>query len=102
VKPVVHLAGRAGLVTCAHCERGFRRVAGTHIGSQKLGMIPDTPCQRVFATHLDNVTDLNLKPWIAYVDGLRLLSSIGKVRRFASAETAYQAACEAAPKRWHE
>ncbi len=94
-------AGSAGLATCGHCDRGFRRVGGIHIGSQRLGMIPDVPCECVFATHGGNMTDDNVRPWMAYVDGDPVRKKSGDARRFATAEKAYAAARKAAPRRWH-
>ena len=91
----------AGLVTCGNCARGFRRVDGDHIGSQRLGMIPNTPCERVFATHGGNMTDNNKRPWMAYVDGEPIRKQSGDARRFVTAEKAYAAARKAAPRRWH-
>ena len=96
--PLIYPAHSAGLVQCGNCERGFRRVAGVHIGSQRLGMIPDSPCQRVFATHGGS----DVKPWMAYVDGSPVCTSLGYARRFKTARAAYRAALLAAPKRWHE
>ena len=91
----------AGLATCGNCTRGFRRVGGIHIGSQRLGMIPDVPCDRVFAVHGGNMTDDNDRPWMAYVDGDPIRKKSGDARRFSSAEAAYAAARKAAPRRWH-
>ena len=91
----------AGLATCGNCTRGFRRVDGIHIGSQRLGMIPDVPCDCVFAVHGGNMTDDNNRPWMAYVDGEPVRKKSGDARRFATAEAAYAAAREAAPRRWH-
>lgn len=65
-------------------------------------MIPDTPCATVFAAHGGNMTDSNAKPWLAYVDGKPITSALGVPRRFGTAESAYRAACQAAPRRWHE
>jgi hypothetical protein len=98
---VIKDAATAGLVTCSYCDRGFRRVGGNHIGSQRFGMIPDAPCDRVFATHGGNMTEDNQRPWMAYMDGEPLRGKRGHARRFATAEAAYAAACEAAPRRWH-
>lgn len=100
--PVIKDAGSAGLVTCDYCDRGFRRVDGIHIGSQRLGMIPDDPCDRVFATHGGSMTDDNKRPWMAYVDGDAIRKQSGDARRFSSAKAAYAAACKAAPRRWHQ
>ena len=94
-------AGTAGLVTCGNCDRGFRRVDGIHIGSQRLGMIPDVPCDLVFAVHLGNATEDNKRPWIAYVDGEPVRKKSSDARRFATAEKAYDAARKAAPRKWH-
>lgn len=99
--PMIRSAGSAGLVQCANCTAGFRRVDGVHIGSQRLGMIPNTPCERVFATHGGNMTENNNRPWMAYVDGEPIRKKSGDARRFAAADKAYAAACKAAPRRWH-
>ena len=92
-------AATAGLAQCGNCAVGFRRVDGIHIASQRLGMIPDVPCDRVFATRGEGAD--TARPWLAYVDGAPLRKKSGEARRFASAETAYRAACKAAPRRWH-
>ena len=94
-------AATAGLATCAHCDAGFRRVEGIHIGSQRLGMIPSVPCDRVFAVHGGSMTEDNKRPWMAYVDGAPVRKQSGDARRFASAKAAYSAAKRAAPRRWH-
>ena len=91
----------AGLVTCDLCDQGCRRVGGVHTPSQRLGMIPATPCERVFAVHGGNMTDDNKRPWLAYVDADPIRKQRGDARRFSSAKAAYDAACKAAPKRWH-
>ncbi len=101
IEPLIKDAGTAGLVTCGYCDRGFRRVGGIHIGSQRLGMIPDSPCDRVFATHGGSMTDDNKRPWMAYVDGGSIRKQSGDARRFATSKAAYAAACKAAPRRWH-
>ena len=100
-KVLANDAATAGLTICGNCDRGFRRVDGIHIGSQRLGMIPDVPCDRVFATHGGNMTENNNRPWMAYVDGEPIRKKSGDARRFASPQAAYDAACEAAPRRWH-
>ena len=100
-EPVTKNAGSAGLVVCGYCDRGFRRVDGIHIGSQRLGMIPDAPCDRVFATHGGAMTEDNKRPWMAYVDGDPIRKQSGDARRFSSAKAAYAAARKAAPRRWH-
>jgi len=100
-EPVTRNAGSAGLVVCGYCDRGFRRVDGIHIGSQRLGMIPDAPCDRVFATHGGAMTEDNKRPWMAYVDGDPIRKQSGDARRFSSAKAAYAAARKAAPRRWH-
>lgn len=94
-------AAVAGLVACRHCDRGFRRVDGVHIGSQRLGMIPSTPCDRVLVIHGGSMTDDNTRPWMAHVDGDVVRKKSGDARRFATAEAAYAAACKTAPRRWH-
>ena len=98
---MIRNAATAGLATCSHCDRGFRRVRGIHIGSQRLGMIPDVPCGRVFAAHGGSMTDDNKRPWMAYVDGDPIRKKSGDARRFATEKAAYAAACKAAPRRWH-
>jgi hypothetical protein len=98
---MIRPAATAGLVTCPHCDADFRRVEGIHIGSQRLGMIPNTPCHRVFATHGGSMTDDHDRPWMAYVDGEPVRKKSGDARRFTTAEAAYAAARKAAPRRWH-
>jgi hypothetical protein len=88
----------AGLVQCRYCDQGFRRVAGVHVGSQRLGMIPATPCDRVFATRGGG--NHEARPWLAYVDGHALHKKGGAPRRFGSAALALAAATRAAPRRW--
>lgn len=99
VSPVVRDAATAGLARCRLCDAGFRRIDGVHIGSQSLGMIPDTACERVFATCGDDPDAA--RPWLAHVDGEPLRKRSGEARRFASLVTAYVAARAAAPRRWH-
>jgi hypothetical protein len=94
-------AATAGLVTCGNCDVGFRRVDGIHIASQRLGMIPDIPCERVFVVCDKSPKAPLARSWLAYVDGEPLRKKSGEARRYASAKTAYRAAREAAPKRWH-
>lgn len=99
----VHESASTKRVTCPLCDRGFRRVDGVHISSQRLGMIPSTPCARVFAVLALEETRDEAHPWIAYVDGQRLLNKrSGEVRRFASVGDASFAARKASPRRWHE
>lgn len=86
--------------TCGLCDHGFRRVEGIHVPSQRLGMIPATPCERVFAVHGGNTND-NKRPWLAYVDGEPIRTQSGTTRRFVSSKAAYAAACKAAPRSWH-
>jgi hypothetical protein len=88
-----------GLVECRLCTQGFRRVDGLHVPSQRLGMIPSTPCDRVFATRGREASDK--RPWLAYVDGDVVRKKGGDPRRFSSAKSAYAAACKEAPRRWH-
>ena len=95
----VNDSATADLVTCGYCDRDFRRVDGVHIGSQRLGMIPDAPCERVFATRGEGAD--TARPWLAHVDGAPLRKQSGDARRFATAKAAYDAACKAAPRRWH-
>lgn len=98
-KFVIRDAATAGLSQCRLCNAGFRRVDGVHIGSQSLGMIPDTPCERVFATCGEDANAA--RPWLAHVDGEPLRKQSGEARRFASPAAAYVAARVAAPRRWH-
>lgn len=100
-QPLIKDSTTAGLVTCGYCDRGFRRVNGIHIGSQRLGMIPDSPCARVFVARDGDMTDDNKRPWMAHVDGNMLHKRGGGTRRFSSPKTAYTAAREASPKKWH-
>jgi hypothetical protein len=93
-------AATADLIQCLYCAWGFRRVAGVHVGSRHLGMIPGTPCDHVFASRSDAAP--KARPWLAYVDGHPLLRKKGGVpRRFSSATAAFAAATRAAPRRWH-
>lgn len=86
--------------SCALCDAGFRRVDGIHIGSQRLGMIPDKPCACVRA-QIYNAADFRRR-WAAYVDGEPLRRKRdGQVRQFATATAAVNAARKAAPRRWH-
>lgn len=91
----------AGLVECSLCDAGFRRVGGVHIGSQRLGMILDEPCARVFVVHGGAMTEDNDKPWMAHVDGDVLRKKSGDARRFKSPRAAFVAAQQGAPRMWH-
>lgn len=84
---------------CGNCDRGFRRVNGVHVASQRLGMIPDTPCKRVGAA-VDEAADFRRR-FVAYVDGELLRKKDGDVRHFATATAAVNAARKAAPRMWH-
>ena len=77
-------------------------------------MIPDSPCDRVFAVRGGNslaswvarttsagMTDDNKRPWMTYVDEDVLRKKSGDGRRFSSDGAAYAAACKAAPKKRH-
>lgn len=86
---------------CANCDHGFRRVEGLHIGSQRLGMIPSTPCDRVLAVCNKRSEVPLARSWLAYVDGSPLRTPGGEFRRYTSKSTAYRAARKAAPRRWH-
>ena len=89
------------LASCGNCDRGFRRVEGIHIGSQRLGMIPNTPCDRVIAV-CDKRPNVPLaRSCLAYVNGSPLRARNGDVRRYTSKSTAYRAARKAAPRKWH-
>ena len=96
---MIREAATAALATCGNCDHGFRRVDGIHIGSQRLGMIPNAPCDRVFAARGEGAD--TARPWLAYVDGAPLRKASGEARRYASAKSAYAAARKAAPRRWH-
>lgn len=86
-------------VKCRLCEAGFRRVEGIHVGSQRLGMIPNTPCARVLVVRDDK--PYLRRPWLAHVDGTPLRRMDNVVRRFATAKAARAAALADAPCRWH-
>ena len=92
---------------CGNCDVGFRRVNGIHIGSQRLGMIPDTPCDAIVATRYGSGNDHEnykggpRRQWGVYVDGELLRSKRGVGRAFTSEEAAVRAGRKAAPKRWH-
>ena len=88
-----------GAAGCRLCAAGFRRVDGVHVGSQRLGMIPATPCERVFVAR-DSVTSPD-RPFVAYVDGAWLRTRGGEVRRFATKAAATRAARRVAPRMWH-
>ncbi len=92
--------GTSESTTCDYCDRGFRRVDGIHIGSQRLGMIPNASCDRVLATCDKKAPDI-ARSWLACVDGAPLRTSGGELRRYTSASTARRAARKAAPRRWH-
>lgn len=47
--------------------------------------------ERIHVEHLGNATEINVRPFITYVDGVRLFSRTGKVRRFASENAAINA-----------
>lgn len=85
--------------SCELCDAGFRRVDGIHIGSQRLGMIPDKPCRRVSAG-VDDAADLRRR-FVAHVDGTLLRKKDGHVRYFATATAAVNAARKTAPRMWH-
>ncbi len=97
---LIHDAATAALATCKNCDIGFRRAHGIHVGSQRLGMIDDIPCDRVFAARGEG-TD-TARPWLAYVDGAPLHKHSGEERHFASAKAAYAAARKASPRQWHQ
>jgi hypothetical protein len=97
---VVRDAATAEAAQCRLCDAGFRRVNGIHIGSQRLGMIPDTPCDRIFVVLGDTAPNVR-RPWVAYIDGKQFCSRLGAPRWFASAKTAYAAACAESPRKWH-
>ncbi len=98
-EPVIRGAASAGLIQCRLCDAGFRRVDGVHVGSQSLGMIPGTPCDRVFATCGEDPD--RARSWLAHVDGEPLRKQSGYARLFASPVTAYAAALKSSPRRWH-
>lgn len=99
---MIREAVSAGLVTCGLCDHGFRRVDGVHVPSQRLGMIPATPCERVFAVCDKSPKAPLARSWLAYVDGEPLRSKKSdEVRRYASASAARRAARKAAPRKWH-
>ncbi len=92
---------------CGNCEIGFRRVNGIHIGSQRLGMIPDTPCDAIVATKFNHGDDHERykggarRNWGVYVDGELLRTKAGVGRAWTTEAAALRAGRKAAPKRWH-
>ena len=85
--------------SCGNCDVGFRRVDGIHIGSQRLGMIPNTPCERVGAVADSKAA--SRQRWVPHVDGAVLRKKDGEIYRFATATAAVRKARATAPKRWH-
>lgn len=85
--------------TCALCEADFRRVGGIHIGSQRLKMICDKPCQRV-GVAVDQRADVRRR-WVAYVDGALLRTKDDEIKHWATAAAAVNAARKTAPRSWH-
>lgn len=81
-------------VTCRLCTAGFPISHGNHYGTQRLGMIPHTPCEKPRGVHLGAATDQNLRPWIAYAGGADqpLTKKNGVPRRFTTEQTALEAA----------
>ena len=92
-------AASAGMQRCRYCEMGFRRVNGIHIGGQRKGMIPNQPCELVFAVRVALLLDG--KAYWAYVDGEPIKSPTGIPRRYKTAASAYRAACRMAPFKEH-
>lgn len=77
---------------CFYCTKGWRRCGGMHPPTQRHGMIPQAePCTALEAYHLGNATEDNMKPWIAYVEGRRLLDRRGFARRYKTADGALRA-----------
>lgn len=76
--------------TCEHCLRGTPRRSALH-GKHA--------CELVYAAHVGAATEINARPWLAYVDGDCLHRKSGDGRRFAAPAAAYRAACKAAPDR---
>lgn len=74
---------------CPYCDRGFRRVMGIHVGSQRKGMIPSVACERVVAVGQGAG---GKAPFVAYVDGRALVNRDGIPRLFAAKKTAVRAA----------
>ena len=94
-------AGSKAMPHCGLCDAGFRRVDGIHVGSQRLGMIPDRPCRRVYADQLEDAA-VHERRFVAYVDGdILRVKATGEVRRFATATAAVSAARKASPRKWH-
>lgn len=93
---------------CGDCEAGFRRVDGIHIGSQRLGMIPDTPCDAIVAERYGHGDDSMRyqggprRQWGVRVDGELLLTKAGVGRAYTTEAAALRAGRKASPKRWHE
>lgn len=84
------------MTACYLCDTGFPICAGVHYGTQRLGMISNTPCEHAnfWAVHLGNATDINKRPWIAYLRSntrTPLLKANGVPRRFTTKEAALEA-----------
>lgn len=75
---------------CPRCDIGTPRTHGWH-GKHA--------CELVYAAHVGAATEINARPWLAYVDGDCLRRKSGDGRRFATPAAAYRAACKAAPDR---
>ncbi len=80
---------------CRLCDAGAPRVGGLHVGSQSFGMIPTTPCDRVFVAR----DALPGSPWLAYVDGEPLYEPSGRLRYFRTPAEGYGAATRSAATR---
>ena len=95
------MLGSPAARSCELCDAGFRRVEGIHVGSQRLGMIPDRPCAHVYAEHDRDAPLRHERRFVANVDGARLQNKRGEARRFETEAAAVKAARKAAPRRWH-
>ena len=91
----IHTTESAKDVQCVMCKCKSPRIdGGVHVDSSQLGLLTNSPCDRVFAAR-------DHTGWLAYVDGAPLLHDSGEVMRFSSVTTAYRVACAGAPTRWH-
>jgi hypothetical protein len=82
------------LDVCGNCKVGHRRIAGIHVPTQRKGMIPATPCDRIVAVRINSWT---IGPWYVYVDGALLRTPRGEPRRYSSEGRALAAGRRCSP-----
>lgn len=81
---------------CAYCKIGWRRWHGLHVPTQRHGMIPATSCRRIEAQRISHPDSTEtVRPCVsllyASVEGRRLLTTNGHVRRYLTEEAAMRA-----------